>query len=460
MSEYKDWGEYRDDWIKKMNNKDYYWREQEILAGKNHLKDKKGGNKILKMKTFFNDIAHHLVNNGDEQLAKDIFDRLWLNPQALPDVSESNPKTIDRIQYGMIMSKYMPTMYDNSVIGQMMQEGAIHLIDLMVETGIVDKGMSFDSDRIDAANKLFNFAEVINLGYGNDSTLVFTKKELEDNLLTRDDIKDYLPYVQLALLKKGGKIELNPDDNALKRLPSPDIVKAFQRQLADQDGTLWQAWRRTSDGEGMEMVVRGGVPYKTASKSYSKYTIQEPNERGDGFKGRRNAQIPMEDFFGSIRDAKSNHFFDAHNDPFEIRDLKDKLKEWYHDLGELRDEKGRKKGEKDFDSNTATMKFNPNTQYFFGKYSIPNWWIEFGDPRVFEYEQIVKPFYEKYGPEGLNYSNEQMEEKWDEWMNEKTWTFMERHGDDIFGKLHEGIQGVVAPPQHHITARGGFYSSF
>ena len=133
MSEYKDWGEYRDDWIKKMNNKDYYWREQEILAGKNHLKDKKGGNKILKMKTFFNDIAHHLVNNGDEQLAKDIFDRLWLNPQALPDVSESNPKTIDRIQYGMIMSKYMPTMYDNSVIGQMMQEGAIHLIDLMVE---------------------------------------------------------------------------------------------------------------------------------------------------------------------------------------------------------------------------------------------------------------------------------------------------------------------------------------
>ena len=89
MSEYKDWGEYRDDWIKKMNNKDYYWREQEILAGKNHLKDKKGGNKILKMKTFFNDIAHHLVNNGDEQLAKDIFDRLWLNPQALPDVSES-----------------------------------------------------------------------------------------------------------------------------------------------------------------------------------------------------------------------------------------------------------------------------------------------------------------------------------------------------------------------------------
>ena len=53
-----------------------------------------------------------------------------------------------------------------------------------------------------------------------------------------------------------------------------------------------------------------------------------------------------------------------------------------------------------------------------------------------------------------------MEDKWDEWMNEKTWTFMERHGDDIFGKLHEGIQGVVAPPQHHITARGGFYSSF
>ena len=66
--------------------------------------------------------------------------------------------------------------------------------------------------------------------------------------------------------------------------------------------------------------------------------------------------------------------------------------------------------------------------------SIPSWTEElltqpFFDLAKFEYDEVVLPFWEKYGPKGENLSPQEFADKWEEVRRDETYSFEEKYFD-------------------------------
>ena len=87
------------------------------------------------------------------------------------------------------------------------------------------------------------------------------------------------------------------------------------------------------------------------------------------------------------------------------------------------------KEETDPDTGKVSHKYtSERANYLFESKSIPNWLIEIGEPRQFEFEHVIAPFWK----ENSHLPNEEFVKAWNLKATEETYNWRERWWNDFW----------------------------
>jgi hypothetical protein len=323
-----------------------------------------------------------------------------------------------------IQYNFFPSMIENP----RHRKSFIKLVDYVHQGGAFKEGYA---SRIDVASKLFEDYVVIDVGAKQN--LALSKRELREANMTPEQVVESLPYMMTFFEKQGHKLIPFPEGDyeeyqlgdTSQAVVMDTILQTVRQKPGWSDANMWASFRRSSDGEGLEIIVLAGNHDQHDFETIGRYHYNKDGKN-----------IPLiikrADMWKMLKAAYSTHFMDTMNDYWEMGvalrrkmlpavswglglgqdTLKEKISNWYH------------KGTIVVDPETGK-----ETRKFWGTrggdayLSIPSWGIEVFDPRAFEYENIIKPFWEKYG----HLPDKEFEEAWDMELIKNTYTFEDRH---------------------------------
>ena len=281
------------------------------------------------------------------------------------------------------------------------------------------------SDIDDLAKELYAEYEVFK-GEGVPN-LVFTKKELRENNLDRDDIKNSMRYIILEPRKRGWTSTFIPDAKqyGTQYGKGVDALKKMNKEMQKSEGwfgsdaSMWAAVVPNSNGDGVQVVVMHGT---RGSRDKSKM-VGRMYEQGHDSKGNfitRPISYNNQEMFKKFQSWRRGHFMDAENDAWERTDtnlgfmqidgLKTRMGKYYD-----------KYSQKGFSPPRPRLPYI--NSYLNG--------VEIFDAGKFEWENVIKPFWEA----NKNLSEDEFADKWDKVMEEQTFT----HRDQIYDYFNQDL---------------------
>ena len=366
-----------------------------------------------------------------------------------PNIPTVDPQKNDmvRIRNRNLFQNLLPSMFENE--RQRASHG--HLVDMVYESGVF---LDSAANRNQVADTLYKGFSVIDMG--GRQNIVLPTRNLTEHNLTAEDFEENLPLILKFFDKGGSKIMPFPvnefGDYISEEIGQPELIQKIYNNMRDNVGTsdgasMWTSFRLSEDGKGLEVNVTAG---NWDTGAFHEVGVWGYKDKDDNYKP---LIIPMEDVMEMVKASKMSHWLDAMNDPWEtgewvgtkrgrewLRDknlgfltpesLKEKIGEWY--------EKGT-----DYKKEDGTM----SKKYWGSKdpgdwLSIPNWAIEVADPRGFEFEHIIVPFWEKYGSKGMDLSDVEFENMWQKLLEDESITFEDRFMKWWIDEYTE----LIAPP--------------
>ena len=426
---FKTYQEFKDDherYAKASDSKLYFANLRDIFINE--------GDPRNMAKGAFIDIYPEMLANGRSSVAKKIYEILY------DDYTQTGSELkLDAVwDQRDVEYNFLPSGIEKSSH----RRAHVHMLDLIYKAG----GFAEHTDsRNDIARTLYEDYRVVDVG--GKQNLWFTKRELRERSFTIEDVLDNLPYIMVYFEKMGYELTPFPDGYGDTENQQA-ILKKMKTDMksTDSDNNMWTAYRRTGDGEGLEVnIMAGNHGEQSFDAVHRWHYIKE---------GKAVPLVVDKDLMWKILiQAKSTHFIDAQQDPWETgsalgsergRDwmrenigswatpetLKEKWKEWYEEGGDIVTDK--KTGKK-------TRKYSGPQGAKVWR-SIPHALQEVFDPRKFEYDYIIKPLHEKYGQGEGELSDEDFEEMIEMERQKNTWTFEERWLSKIWDKWKEFIE--------------------
>jgi len=390
-----------------------------------------GGDLNLAKAAFLELYPEMLRNNRHADIEK-IWGVLY---EGMSNIGEVEPSTQGERLWDTrtIQYNFFPSMIENP----RHRKSFVKLVDYVHQGGAFKEGYA---SRIDVASKLFQDYVVIDVGAKQN--LALSKRELREANMTPEQVVESLPYMMTFFEKQGHKLIPFPEGDyeeyqlgdTSQAVIMDTILQTVRQKPGWSDANMWASFRRSSDGEGLEVIVLAGNHDQHDFETIGRYHYNKDGKN-----------IPLiikrADMWKMLKAAYSTHFMDTMNDPWEMGvaerrkmlpavswglglgqdTLKEKISKWFH------------KGIVEVDPETGKNVIDPETgkekRKFWGTrggdayLSIPSWGIEVFDPRAFEYESIIKPFWEKYG----HLPDKEFEEAWDMELIKNTYTFEDRH---------------------------------
>ena len=441
MTQFKNYTQFKD-W--KLQKQNIYGEQSDIYFQQLGQKLRESGQRANLAKAAFFDIYEELQhNNNDAQL---VWQVLFQTHPILEDVDPE--KQGERIHS---VRELKTDMFPSSIENIRHRNSHTHLVDLVYASGIFNESKA---DRDDVAQRLYKYYDVLDMG--GKQNIVFTKRELTEQNLDIDDIEENLPLILKFFDKTDSQLIPFPvnafGDSIGDEYDQPELIKKIVKDMRgdpgkDDGASLWTSFRRSEDGKGLEVNVTAG---NWDTGSFHEVGVWGYKDKDNQI---RPLIIPMNDMYKMIKAAKKSHWMDAMNDPWEtgawvgtkrmrefMRDkgmgfmifdsLKEKIGEWYQRGKEYTKEDGKTKSRKYWGSKDGDW------------LSIPNWAIEVADPKAFEFENIIVPFWEKYGPKGMDLSDEEFENMWQKELETGTITFEDR----FMSWWIDQFTDLIAPP--------------
>jgi len=254
----------------------------------------------------------------------------------------------------------------------------------------------------------------------------------------------------IQILERNGEFDGNHEDIA-NILFQPYVVIdggaqmnfAFKRQDLEKiskeiskfnpGASMWTGFQHPSDGdtEGMEIViVKGDMDVRSSRKTIGRWVYEDVDK--DGNKIWTPLRYDKEQSLKVVSAYRRGNFMDIDND----EDIYDNVKRWIDE------------------GYSDVLDTIPGGLEEF----ITAGWQPFNIGK-FEYFQVAKPFWEKYGPQGENLSRELFAAKWEEVRLEETFAFEDKFWDLAWGDLFEPFRPSTPPirtgARPDIKAEGG-----
>jgi len=423
---FENYQEYKDDheaWAKISNAHLHFASKRNKFIAK--------GDPLNMAKGAFLDLYPEMLANKRVDVAKRIYEVLY-DDYTQAGLELTLDATWDKRQ---IEYNFLPSSIENSKH----RSAFTHLVELMYKAG----GFAEHTDsRLDIAQKLFEDYRVVDVG--GKQNLYFTKRELREHSFTIEDVLDNLPYIMVYFDKMGYELTPFPDGYGDTENQQA-ILKKKQKEIrsTDSDNSMWTSYRRTGEGGGLEVnIMAGNHNERSFDVVYKWHYIKD---------GKAEPLVVDKDLMWKILiQAKSTHFLDAQNDPYEMGvgerrkmlpavswglglgqdTLREKWKQWYESGGEIVTDKKTGKPTREYSGPQGAKVWR----------SIPHALQEVFDPRKFEYDYIIKTLWEKYGEPGENLSDKDFEEMIEMEIQNNTWTFQERWFSRIWDKWSDYVQ--------------------
>ena len=300
-----------------------------------------------------------------------------------------------------------------------------HLIQILERNG------EFDGNHEDIADILFKPYAVID--GGSQMNLAFKRRDLDALHLDEDDLDDNANYAIIRALKEGKNVQLQYVVDGM--IKTKDAFKKISKEIStfNPGASMWTGLQHPSDGEteGMEVViVRGDMDDRSSRKTIGRWVYEDVDEKGN--KIWTPLRYDKEQSLKVVSAYRRGNFMDIDNDEH----IYDNVKRWI--------EEGK----------SSVLDTIPGGLEEF----ITAGWQPFNIGK-FEYFQVVKPFWEKYGPQGENLSRELFAAKWEEVRLEETYAFEDKYWDLAWGDIFEPFRPSTAPVRYgarpDIKAEGG-----
>ena len=312
--------------------------------------------------------------------------------------SDKMREDINQLNNILYEGDYFPSIFEDRV----RRESFGHLIKL-----IYDSNMFEGEDYNDIAYRLFKDYTVID--GGSKAKIAFSTKELEMRGITKEDLLDSARYPILKALKEGKELLFEHQDGISYGV---EALRKVKENIHGGNKTLWSAIQPTSDGEGIEVVIVSGDRSENRTREVVGRWVYK-NE--DGSTSR--LEYRNDDMFRVLSAYKRGNFMDIENDD----GIYDQVKGWV---------------DKYKDNYKFPRKYiMKGTEEIFGGDWRDQTFFDIGE---FEYTQVVKPFWDKYGPKGENLTPEEFADKWEEVRLEETYSW-----EDKYFKLFSN--GLVDP---------------
>ena len=262
------------------------------------------------------------------------------------------------------------------------------------------------------AGKLFSPYTVFD--GGGETKVAFKSNEMKARGVLKEDFLDSVNYLVLRALKQGHKLYFKHGDHVEPL--HPKTVEMMKDDIVAGGGSIWTGVQHSSDGKGIEAVIMSGNREdKSSRKMIGRWMIK--NKEGD--------LIPLsargEDMWKVLTSYKRGNFMDIDNDDEVYKQVEQWVDKYGEDISKVTNKKYIPKGLEEISV------VDPDRFFF-----------NFFDIGKFEYEEVVKPFWDKYGPKGENLTPEEFADKWEEVRLEETYAW-----EDKYFRL--GTWGLVDP---------------
>ena len=285
-----------------------------------------------------------------------------------------------------------------------------HLLTKLEQTGVFGENADYE----DIADILFK--PYLVLDGGTTTGMVFKRSELEQRGIKKSDLEDSINYAVLRALKEGKNLQFQYlGDNQIK---SKEGMAKILKHIQDLDSgaSMWTGVRKTADGKGMEVVIVAGNKQDIDSRDVvGRWVYEDVDDKGNKIMSR--LEYNDEETIRVLSAYKRGNFMDIDNNDGNIYF---RVKNWI-DRG-------------------PSNKFK----------SIPGGLEEiltqpFIDLAKFEYDEVVLPFWEKYGPKGENLSPDEFAEKWEEVRRKETYAFEEKYFELFTYGLVDPYHPMIGP---------------
>jgi hypothetical protein len=393
------------EYIAGINSKSSRAREKDTQRGFNSSK------KSIQATSAFADIASDLFqHNPDfaERVYKSLFQRGDLPQGGTVQKSNYFQRWGTGHQQEQIAKNGWPSGYEANAP----KHAQMQLL-LSIQNDVLEFGTN---DIDDIGKELYSFAEVFE--GGGIPNLVFTKKELKENNLNRDDIENSMRYFILEPRKRGWTSTFIPDAKqyGTQYGKGVDALKKMSKEMQKSDGwfgddaSMWAAVVPNANGNGVQVVVMAGIK----GDRFKSKMVGRMYEQGHDSKGNfitRPISYNNQEMFKKFQSWRRGHFMDAENDPWERTDtnlgfmqvdgLKTRMGKYYD-----------KYSQKDFSPLRARLPY----------YAPIINGVEIFDAGKFEWENVIKPFWKA----NKNKSEDEFADEWQKVMDEQTFTMRDK----------------------------------
>ena len=258
---------------------------------------------------------------------------------------------------------------------------------------------------------------------GGQLNHIYKVNDLKNMKIEIDDLYDNQNYAMILALKEGKELalEIEQDKGFMANKPMMERLKALKKDVLDNDITgdasVWTATQPSDDGDNMELVLMGGdMNDRNKRRVLARWHYKTKDEKGnDIFK--RLTYDGTDRQMRLLSAYKRGNFMDIENDG----KIKATVKRWI-DEGPSSWLKSIPGGLEEI----IVRKLSP---------------INIGQ---FEYDQVVKPFWDKY----KHLSDKEFAVKWEEVRRNETYSFEEKFFDLAFEGLIDTYRPDIVPFRH------------
>ena len=330
---------------------------------------------------------------------------------------EIRPDSDDRFDRLTVIENSLAFQFPSIFEDPNKKKSFAHLIQILEESGTM-------GDYEDIADFLFQPYMIFD--GGAKTNMAFNRRYIESKHLNEDDFYDSFNYVIIGAVKEGKDVHFQYFKDGEAILKTPKEMAQLSAEVAKGGASMWTGVRHPSNAEneedlkGMEVVVvEGDMSDRTNREVVGRWVYTKTFKGPPGTPDEKRIvplQYNLDESIRVLSAYRRGNFMDIDND----EDIYDNVERWYND-----------RPSRVLDSVTS----------FTEEIVTADWWglQPFNIPK-FEYNEIVKPFWEKYGPQGQNLSREAFAEKWEEERLQTTYTFEEKFFD-----FYPWLKNIMTP---------------
>ena len=367
---------------------------------------------------------HEMPYSNSSEKWQEVFHALYPKGANIP----IRPSESDRYKRLTIIENSLAFQFPSIFQDLDTKKSYAHLIQILEESGTM-------GDYEDITEYLFRPYMIID--GGAETNLAFNKHEIYNRHLEEDDLYDSQVYAIIRAVKEGKDVHIQwMEDGQVIQKSTKEMI-ALSKRIAEGGGSMWTGLQHPSraenehDQKGMEVVIVSGDQSERTSRQvvgrwvYTK-TIKGPPGTPDE-KRIVPLQYNLEESIRVLSAYKRGNFMDIDNN----EDIYDNVERWYKEKAGFLDS---------IPSMTEEI--------------VTKAWLPFNIGK-FEYNEVVKPFWEKYGPQGQNLSKEAFADKWEEVRLQETFAFEQKFYD-----FYPMLKNILTPfranigPVRYGTPRG------